>query len=331
MKHVSLKKHKRSKILPIALAIILAGILVVIYLNSKSAPQSEGIKVVATTTPKVLVSKIAPKKTVTGPALVITPSVIEQGEPALITAVGVTSISSVKSFTFNNRPLVMFIYEGEVSALLGVDLRAAPGTFPLVLTLNDGKELRENFVIKARQLVQAPFDIPEKLGGNTPQSEKELITTLGQEEKIINAISTSNTRLWTESFGPPLKGVLTVADPYGYTRVTGNYTLAHKGTDFKASIGTPVYAMNRGLVKFTGELRNYGKMVIIDHGLGLQTVYLHLSEISTTLDQMVEKGELIGMSGDTGYVLGPHLHLSVKIWDISIDPIRFLELFGEKN
>jgi murein DD-endopeptidase MepM/ murein hydrolase activator NlpD len=89
--------------------------------------------------------------------------------------------------------------------------------------------------------------------------------------------------------------------------------------------------MNRGIVRFTDSLRNYGKTVVIDHGLGLQTVYMHLSEIIVSLGQMVDKGELIGMSGDTGYVLGPHLHLTVRIWDISIDPIKFLELLGEGN
>jgi murein DD-endopeptidase MepM/ murein hydrolase activator NlpD len=56
---------------------------------------------------------------------------------------------------------------------------------------------------------------------------------------------------------------------------------------------------------------------------------MHLSEIIVVKGQMVEKGVLLGKSGDTGYTLNPHLHLTVRIWDVSIDPIKFLELFGE--
>lgn len=322
--HVSPKKHKTKKTLVIVLILFIAGI-VVAYFYISSEPSNSGGKIVVTTTPKVK------PKLVTTPFISISPTNVRQGEPALITAEGITSTSSVKSFTFDNRPLVVFLHDGQVSALLGVDLRAIPGTFPLVLTFNDGKELRQNIVIREREIIRAPFEIPEKLGGNTPESERILIYTLAQEGKIVNAIPTSNNKLWTEKFRSPLNGPLVVTDPYGYTRLTGKSTMPHKGTDMQAVIGTPVYAMNRGMVRFTQNLRNYGNTVIVDHGLGLQTVYMHLSEIKVTLGQMVEKGELLGLSGDTGYVLGPHLHLTVRVWDISIDPMKFLEILGQGN
>ncbi|MDO8728961.1 MAG: M23 family metallopeptidase [bacterium] len=268
---------------------------------------------------------------VTEPFLSITPDSIQQGEPALITVEGLTSTSSVKSFTINNIPLVMFLHNDRVTALLGVDLRAIPGTYPLVLTFKDGKQIRENLIINERPLVKVPFVIPEKLGGNTRASERELISTLAAEAKIINALPTGSEKLWTLPFRSPLKGALVVSDAYGYTRIIGKSTMPHKGVDLNAPMGTSVYAMNRGMIIFTNYLRNYGNTIIIDHGIGLQTVYIHLSEINVTEKQIVEKGELIGQSGDTGYVLNPHLHLSVKIWDISIDPIKFLELLGSKN
>jgi murein DD-endopeptidase MepM/ murein hydrolase activator NlpD len=93
-------------------------------------------------------------------------------------------------------------------------------------------------------------------------------------------------------------------------------------------VGTPLYAMNSGTVRFTQNLRNYGNTIIIDHGLGLHTVYMHLSEIGVSLGQEVSKGQMIGRTGDTGYVIGPHLHLTIRINGISIDPERFMELFG---
>ncbi len=330
--YASLRGQKIRKILLVAISLMLLGVLVTIYLYMSSAMRENNKKIVATSTPTVSVSEPASTPTTaSGPTLSITPETIQQGEPALITVEGVTSTSSVKSFTFNNRRLVTFLYKGQVTALLGINLRETPGTFPLVLTLNDGRQSQQNFVIRERPIVRRPFGIPEKLGGNTPESEKELISTLVQEGKIINAVPTSNERLWSENFGLPLPGPLVVTDPYGYTRITGNSTLSHKGTDLQAPMGTPVYAMNRGLVRFTDYLRNYGNAVVIDHGLGLQTVYMHLSEISVTDGQTVEKGDLIGMSGDTGYVLDHHLHLTVRIWGVAVDPMKFLELLGSEN
>ncbi len=274
--------------------------------------------------------KSAPVKTRAKPYISITPEVVKQGDPVLITIEGATTTSSVESFTYDNRPLFTFLYEGQVVALLGVELRAIPGTYPLVVTFIDGRQLKENITISPRNVVREPFDIPDKLGGNTTEGEKQLVSSLAAEGTIINALPVVWDRLWTEKFGLPLKGPLVVSDEYGYTRLIGNYTtMPHKGTDIKAEMGTPVYAMNRGVVKFASSLRNYGNTVVIDHGAGLQTVYMHLSKINVTLEQKVEKGELIALSGDSGYTLGPHLHLTVRIWDISIDPMKFLELFGE--
>lgn len=306
---------------------LLVGLgLLGLYIYTPQAPNVGKEQTVATstpTTPEPVTSAVAEL------SISINPRVVQQGEPALIAVEGVTSTSSVKSFTFNNRPLVTFLYDGKVTALLGVDVRSATGTFPLLLTLKDGRQIRKDFVIEPRPLVQAPFGIPDKLGGNTPKAEKELLTTLAEEAKIINAIPTAMNKLWIEDFGSPLKGSISVNDQFGYTRITGNSTLIHKGTDLFAPMGTPVYAMNTGVVKFSGFLRNYGNAVVVDHGLGLQTVYMHLSEISVANGQTVEKGELLGKSGDTGYVLDPHLHLTVRIWDIAVDPIKFLEILGE--
>lgn len=304
------------------------------YFRNKDSLIVNELKVATTTTTKVTKPK-AVKPTVVKPlpkgemSISVYPDSIMQGEPAIIKVNGLSSTTNVKSFTFDNRPLIFFLYEDEVTAFLGVDLNYATGTFPVVLTMKDGKQIKKDFVINARTSVRLPFDIPEKLGGNTPQSLKTLFTSLAQEAKIVNAIPTGYTRLWTEKFRSPLDIPIVVDDPYGYTRIIGNSSMPHKGTDLKIPIGTPIYAMNRGKVKFTDNLRNYGNTVVIDHGLGLQTVYMHLSEIKVAKDQIVEKGDLIALSGDTGYVLNPHLHLTVRIWDISIDAMKFLELLGE--
>lgn len=326
--HISHHNHKRKKFLGIAflfLIALLGGVFWFAIGNSNGDVNANNKGVKVKTTPVKTPSRVKPY-------ISIIPEVIHQGDPALITIEGATTTASVRSFTFDNRPLFIFLHNGQVSALLGVELPAVPGTYPLILTFKDGRQIKENLTIRERQVVREPFDIPDKLGGNTPESEKQLVATLAVEGKIINALPVVWEKLWTEKFGPPLKGSLVVADDYGYTRLIGNFTtMPHKGTDFEANMGTPVYAMNRGVVKFSDSLRNYGSTVIIDHGAGLQTVYMHLSKINVSLEQMVEKGDLIALSGDSGYASGPHLHLTVRIWDISIDPVKFLEILGKAS
>lgn len=260
--------------------------------------------------------------------IIASPATFRQGDPALVTINGLAT-TTVSSLTFNGKRVGVFNYGGRASALIGIDLRMNPGTYSLVANLSDGTRLEDEFIISPREIVQAPLGIPEKLGGNTTESEKELISTLIQEGALISAVPSADTKLWDGPFRPPLNPPIVITDTYGYSRITGASSISHKGTDYRAEVGTPVYAMNSGIVQFTRNLRNYGNTIIIDHGLGLHTIYMHLSEIGVRLGEEVEKGDIIGKTGDTGYVFGPHLHLTVRIGGISIDPERFLGLFGE--
>ncbi len=126
----------------------------------------------------------------------------------------------------------------------------------------------------------------------------------------------------------PVKNPI-ITDTYGYSRQTGAYSIAHKGTDFRAVEGTPVYAMNDGIVRLKKEFRDYGNTLVVDHGGGLQTLYLHLSKFVVNEGEWVSKGKLIAYSGSTGYTEGAHLHISVKIGTYSIDPMKFLELVNK--
>ncbi len=307
---------------------ILGGVLLIaaLYLFSYTTTEESGPLGSATTSP----TETKPKPPST-PRVVTSPRTVEQGEAVIITALGIATTTDVASFTFDNRPLNSFLYNGYVTAFLGVDLHAATGTFPLLLTFKDGSSLRGDLVIHERLPEVKDFEIPAKLGGNTPESIRSLIQTLAEEGRIINALPSLSEVLWTDKFRFPLDGAPVIDDVYGYTRVIGNFTMPHKGTDYRAEIGTPVYAMNVGVVRLASSLRNYGNTVVLDHGAGVQSVYMHLKETRVTVGQKLEKGELLGLSGDTGYTIHPHLHLSIKIWDIAINPVGFLELFGEER
>ncbi|MDP2838291.1 MAG: M23 family metallopeptidase [Candidatus Moranbacteria bacterium] len=260
----------------------------------------------------------------------VSPATLIQGEPARITINGVASSSAIASLTLDDKPLPIFTDESKVSALVGIDFHKKSGSYPIALTLHDGRTIEEKFEVEQRAVATTTFDIPAQLGGNTKEAEHRLTSTLAQDTAIINAVlaTTGPEKLWNGQFRLPLDGSITVTDVYGYKRQTGGVSLSHQGTDFRASEGTSVYAINSGKVAFADTLRNYGYTVIIDHGLGLMTLYMHLSENKVKKGDLVEKGDLVALSGNTGYSLGPHLHLSVRINGFSIDPIKFLELMG---
>ena len=150
------------------------------------------------------------------------------------------------------------------------------------------------------------------------------------EKKEIRRIyiSSSNTRLWYGSVKKPLAGDITSA--FGTQRLfNGKLQSYHRGTDFRARSGTPVYASNFGIVRLAKNLFYSGNIVIVDHGKGVFTNYAHLSKIQVVAGQQVTRGAQIGLSGATGRVSGPHLHWGVKINGAYVDPLQFLAVISD--
>ncbi|MFY7991833.1 MAG: M23 family metallopeptidase [Bacteriovoracaceae bacterium] len=149
---------------------------------------------------------------------------------------------------------------------------------------------------------------------------------VAKEQEVLNKLyaSSTSTPYFQTSFMAPLNSHITSI--YGIKRT---YNKQHKGqhlgTDFRAAIGDKIPAANRGKVVFSGDLFYTGWTVIIDHGLDIFTVYGHLSKTLVESGQIVQKGDLIGLSGNTGRTSGPHLHWGVKIVGQYIDGIDLSE------
>lgn len=260
-----------------------------------------------------------------GEGIQIKPENVFQGDPvALFLEI---PVSEVEEGTFLGKKLFFFTVDGLASSIVPTDLYMKAGTYPVVIKLKDGTTLTKDIEIKVRQKETFVLPIPPQLGPNTPANQTKVITKLIDENKILSQAYYRHMRpLWKTAFRYPLQDS-SVTDVYGTVRQTGNYSVSHKGTDFKASIGMDVYPVNRGVVRFAGTLPTYGKSIIIDHGLGITSLYLHLSKIHVVVGQLALPTQSIGKSGDTGFSGGPHLHLSIKIDGISIDPETFLTLF----
>lgn len=104
------------------------------------------------------------------------------------------------------------------------------------------------------------------------------------------------------------------------------YSRPHNGVDFRADIGSPVYATGDGVIKFAGRRGNLGRIVIIDHGFGFETLYAHLSKFETGIKKgaKVARGEEIAKSGNSGLVEGPHIHYEVHLSNQPVDPLFYL-------
>lgn len=259
------------------------------------------------------------------PSLEIYPDKVIQGEPVMIVVEGVAGLSDVKKISFDGNALGLFLFKNKPSAFVGIDLNKKPGEYILAVKFSDGSVVKKAISIGKREKIEAPLGIPEKLGGNTPTAAKQVVSNLSKENALIYSVRTFPKTLWSDAFVFPISNPI-ITDDYGYSRQTVGQSITHKGTDFRAKEGAVVGAMNRGIVRFARTLTVYGKTVIIDHGQGLFTIYMHLSKIKVNEGELVKKGQMIGLSGKTGYAESPHLHVSVWIDKVSIDPIKFFGL-----
>ncbi|MTI60926.1 MAG: M23 family metallopeptidase [Firmicutes bacterium] len=157
-----------------------------------------------------------------------------------------------------------------------------------------------------------------------PQS-KETIERKKRDNQLINKArkNSSSTRLWQGKFIWPLDG--TISTPFGAIRyVNDRLQSHHSGIDIAASRGTVVKAAASGIVELAAELLVTGNTIIIDHGWNISSSYSHLNDIKVSVGQKIEKGDIIGSVGSSGFSTGPHLHWAVKVNGVFANPEWFI-------
>ena len=156
-----------------------------------------------------------------------------------------------------------------------------------------------------------------------PEEAMERIKLERDEANAVYATASSGLK-FSSSFALPINSVVT--SPFGTARVfNGTLKSYHGGADFRASVGSPVKAANDGIVVIAKDRYYAGGSVVIDHGEGIYTQYYHLSRIDARVNQTVKKGEIIGLSGQSGRINGPHLHFGVIANGAQINPLDFVK------
>lgn len=180
-----------------------------------------------------------------------------------------------------------------------------------------------------------------KLGkySNTKTYTKQVLDRIKQERALKNKVFKSwSADMWDARMSHP-RDMHKVTSPFYIKRIKDQYTIKngkrvnlkpliryHRGLDLRGTTGEPVFALARGKVVLARELFFEGNMVVIDHGLGIFSYYMHQHTISVQEGQTVEAGEMIGSVGASGAVTGAHLHISLKIRGVQVDPLSVLPL-----
>jgi murein DD-endopeptidase MepM/ murein hydrolase activator NlpD len=147
-----------------------------------------------------------------------------------------------------------------------------------------------------------------------------------EEEKFKIGVKTAETPLWEGPFVQPRNTKVFSNFAETRTYVYQGHTVdtqVHVGFDLASTKLSPVPAANAGQVAFAGPLTIYGNTVIVDHGLGLQTLYAHLSSIDVKPGDKVTRGQELGRTGTTGLAVGDHLHFEVLVSGVSVTPIEW--------
>ncbi|MFN7990158.1 MAG: M23 family metallopeptidase [Thermoanaerobaculia bacterium] len=155
-------------------------------------------------------------------------------------------------------------------------------------------------------------------------SEKDLRRVERERKEIAPVFSLRTEPVFSLPFAPPLAKAPAPRN-FGMRRVfNGEPRSPHGGADYRAATGTPVLATEKGLVVLVGDHFFAGRSVFVDHGGGLVSMYMHLSKIGVKAGQRVARGDVLGLSGATGRVSGPHLHFGLKWRGARVDPSLLL-------
>lgn len=260
--------------------------------------------------------------------VVVEPAMIVNGSPFLVRVSSTQPLKSLKATWLDKH---LSFYDGgnglEWIGLSGVALDVAPGRYPLVVSGESvsGHKVTESQMVEVKRGLyrSSTLSVARQYTEPDPETARRIVEEQALKKKVFSEITPE--RRWLGNFLAPVNNVTT--EPFGTQRTfNGKVQTVHQGLDFRAATGTPVHAMNSGTVLLARSLFFEGNCVVIDHGQGLLSLYLHLSQISVKEGDLVTKAQTLGLSGSTGRVTAPHLHVAVRWFGTYLDPARLLRL-----
>ncbi len=230
---------------------------------------------------------------------------------------------NITSAMLNKQKLLV---DNDGTFVFGFD-RDAKGKFILRVKQKRQKEKIFTYILEQREYEKQSLSLPGKFVNPPKRFLKQIKNETVKMKNARAKMAGVKTAYYKDGFKLPVDSVEVTAQFGGQRILNGQKKKEHNGIDFAADEGDSVYAITDGIVRLAGEKYYYnGNFVLLDHGQGLSSVYLHLSKLHVKNNQMVKKGELIGEVGATGRATGPHLHLGIQWYKKRIDPANILNL-----
>ena len=244
------------------------------------------------------------------------PKKIIQGE-----AIKITAGNDTVSARMNGKTIPLFAQpDGGRMGLMPVPVLTKPGAYVIELLDAHGSVIGklDAGVLDAHYHRENIIIAPAISSLKPSPGEQE---TVGDFKRAV-----SDVRYWKEPFEPPVPGCVT--SPFGSIRLhngkpTGDF---HAGLDQRGAAGTPIHPIAAGVVKLVEKYNLRGGTVAVDHGQGLETIYLHMSSFAAKEGQQVTPSDVIGYIGSTGRSTGPHVHWTLYINGEAMNPGQWMQL-----
>lgn len=211
--------------------------------------------------------------------------------------------------------------------LAGVSLETKEGSYAMQLTGFTNRGTAVSFSrrihVKHANYSSIAVTVAKQFTEPSPQQLQKIGESKTLKLDVFSRVNTK--REWSGTFEAP--ATARTSDVFGTQRTfNGEVQSTHQGLDYAVPEGTPVSAMNSGAVLVARPMYFEGNCVMLDHGQGLLTIYMHLSEFKVKEGEHVRRGQVLGLSGGTGRATGPHLHVAVRWEGVYLDPAALLKL-----
>jgi murein DD-endopeptidase MepM/ murein hydrolase activator NlpD len=253
------------------------------------------------------------------------PTTVQPGSVLLLTVEGDAELPSLRARAFNHDLAAFPVDARTWQVLVGIDLDVRPGTYRI--QIEGGPETRTAYalIVRPRRFPTRTLTVDPDLVNPPPDQMERIAHEAQQLHRLWEA--PAGPKLWD---GPFVRPVPDDANSSFGTRsiYNGESRSPHGGTDFLSPAGRPIKAPNAGRVVLARSLYFTGGTLVIDHGLGVLSLFAHLSSVAVKEGDEVKTGDVIGEVGATGRVTGPHLHWAVRVGGARVDPLLFLSALG---
>jgi murein DD-endopeptidase MepM/ murein hydrolase activator NlpD len=258
------------------------------------------------------------------PSIEISPAEILQGDACYIQIYGIPN-SSEASVIFNKNNISLHYDNSSKSYIgfIGINQKTEPGERNVQILFDSKTKINKKITIQKKDFQIQHLTLPKT---KVDLSDKDL-KRHNKEKKTVTELfkNSKKLKLYNSEFIKPIDNK--ISTPFGVKRFMNKKPKnSHSGIDLKGTMNEQIKSINKGVVVFTGNHFFSGNSIYIDHGLGIVSMYFHLSEIKVKTGNEVNKGDIIGLVGSTGRSTGPHLHWGVRVNNIRVNPLSLINL-----